>query len=77
MEHAQTRVRLNEVVDKLEEALSEVKNLQEQLLQQKAQYEKMYVPSFHFSYSAQQLMVFRSSSVEWQNNGFPCFCHLA
>jgi len=45
VEHAQTRGRLNEVVDKLEEAVSQVKLLQEQLQHQQTLYEKMYVAS--------------------------------
>ncbi|KAH3705505.1 cyclic nucleotide-gated cation channel beta-3-like [Dreissena polymorpha] len=40
VEHAATHVRLQEALGKLEQAVAEVNNLQEQLLQQKAHYEK-------------------------------------
>ncbi|WAR21508.1 ADRB2-like protein [Mya arenaria] len=39
-EHAATRVRLAEVVEQLESAVAEVTNLQQQLIDQKARYEK-------------------------------------
>jgi hypothetical protein len=42
MEHAQTKLKLNEVVDKLEEAMAEINNLREQVQQQKATHEKTY-----------------------------------
>ncbi|XP_060565999.1 spermatogenesis-associated protein 24-like [Ruditapes philippinarum] len=40
MEHAQTKLKLNEVVDKLEEAMAEINNLREQVQQQKVTHEK-------------------------------------
>ncbi|XP_053378472.1 uncharacterized protein LOC128548104 [Mercenaria mercenaria] len=40
VEHAQTRLKLNEVVDKLEQAMTEMNNLQDQLQQQKIAHEK-------------------------------------
>lgn len=41
VEHAQTRLKMKEVVDKLEEALGEITNLREQMQQQKQAYDKM------------------------------------
>lgn len=43
VEHAETRLKLNEVVEKLEQALAEISNLRDQVEQQKVAQEKMLV----------------------------------